>query len=139
MLAVMVLYFPPRPAKKDGARLYRDTCHSLLTWAKSEYAKIPQRYTPIICMDLNAGLCRRPDTDVVGEYGATNFTDLGSTMHDWLALVGMSAINTFSPCGYTFAGNNGTSQIDYVCIPTGARPLVSWTATWHRTAQEKRS
>ncbi|CAK0866668.1 unnamed protein product, partial [Prorocentrum cordatum] len=44
----------------------------------------------------------------------------------------------FFPCGNTFVGNSGVSQIDYILIPTATRTLVCWATTWRRDAQEGR-
>ena len=139
MIAIMVLYFPPRPSKAGSAAVYRDTCTQLLKWAQTEYAAIPQRFTPMICMDLNGGLKYDEQSDAVGPHGAPVEHVYAQRLHEWMDTVGLCAINTFSPCGNTFEGNSGASQIDYILVPTAARPLVKWTATWRRAAQEGRA
>jgi len=139
MIAMMVLYFPPKPSKEGSSLAYRHTCEKLLMWAKGEYLRIPQRYTPVICMDLNSGLRARPDSEAVGPFGADGENKCGQAVHEWLDLVGLVAINTFYDCGNTFEGSAGSSQIDYMCVPSSALPLVEWTKTWRRSAQEGRS
>ncbi|CAK0846868.1 unnamed protein product [Prorocentrum cordatum] len=123
------------PSKGGNVKVYKDTCDQLLRWAKQEFLNIPQRYTPVICMDLNSSLVAKANSDVVGAFGAEPESVCGSAVHEWLSTVGLIAINTQYDCGHTFEGTNGTSQIDYVCIPAAAAPLVSWTKAWRRSAQ----
>ncbi|CAK0856817.1 unnamed protein product [Prorocentrum cordatum] len=126
-VATTVRYFPPKPSMGGSVEVYKDTCDQLLRWAKQEFLETPQRYTPVICMDLNPGLVAKANSDVVGAFGPEKETARGSAAHEWLSTVGLIAINTHYDCGHTFEGANGTSQIDYVCTPAAAAPLVSWT------------
>ncbi|CAK0803514.1 unnamed protein product [Prorocentrum cordatum] len=125
MIAMMVLSFPPKPNREGNFNVYRDACEQLLKWAKPEYLKIPQRFTPVVCMDLNSGPCPEVDSEAAGPHGAENENACGAAVHEWLDSVGPAS--------------NRASQIDYARIPAGARPLVRRAKTWERSAQEDRS
>ncbi|CAK0853967.1 unnamed protein product [Prorocentrum cordatum] len=141
LLAVFVLYFPPRPAAKGEAPIWRDTCRALVAWARDELLRVPQRYTPVLLMDLNSGLSQHFDEDpVVGQFGAATESYAGKLVHEWLAGARMQLINTTHRVGNTFFGMGGaSSQIDYICAPQSAGVLVEWAKAWHRTAEAARA
>mmetsp|Transcript_69844 Transcript_69844/g.197902 ORF Transcript_69844/g.197902 Transcript_69844/m.197902 type:complete len:260 (-) Transcript_69844:2493-3272(-) len=106
---------------------------ALMEWLEGMLAKAPARTTPMLFMDLNDGIAYQGKDDwVAGKFGIQKENYAGQSMREVLNRHWMKAVNTHYTASATYHGNNHTSIIDYVCMPTGLE--VKECVVMHRSA-----
>ena len=118
-LIVIVIYYPPRPRIKSEWPQYTKTCKLINEWLDELLSSTPARSTPFIYFDLNDHFSNESGNQRnVGNKCSGVQYETGRIVQELLVKHDIMALNTFTDGSHTYHGENHSSQIDFVCMPT---------------------
>jgi hypothetical protein len=134
-LLALNIYFPP-PGSMPQA-LYKKCVEKIMAWLQKTYGRYCREdTTPILFTDLNDGMIRWSDEDLVTKYNNPKGEGYaGEFLHAFADKNRLASAGTQShSCKSTyFSPNDGQSLVDHVFIPMDSLPTVGTACVLYRS------
>ena len=112
------LYLPPKPSGRGEATPWRKTLDAVHKWTDGLLMSLPTRCMPVLMLDLNDRLGRRPRAeephDLIGTVGAGVEGDSATRFRALVRRHSIAVPQTFHLATHIFYGSSGRSRIDFV-------------------------